>query len=56
MPGSIYISIQILLGWFTRAHAVARIVVTEYVTVNALAKTYEKAGHLAQVNSITMRE
>lgn len=56
MPGCIDISIQILLRRFSRAHAIARIVVTEYVAVNALAKTHEKTGHLAQVNGIAMRE
>lgn len=56
MPSSIDIRVKILFAWFSSAHAVARVVVAEDVAVNALAETDEKAGHLAQVNSVSVRK
>lgn len=47
MPSGINVCIQILFGRFAGTHSVARIIVAEYVAVNALAESNEKACHLS---------
>lgn len=56
MPCSVNICVEILLGRFASAGSISGIIVTEDVAVDALAESHEKAGHLAEVDGISVRE
>ena len=56
MPGSIYVSVEVLLGGLAGADAIARVVVGEDVTVDPGPQADVEAAHLAQVYSITVGE
>lgn len=54
MPGSVHISIQILLWRLSWACPITRVVIGEHVAVDAGAQADVEATHLTQVYSITM--
>lgn len=56
MPSGIYVRIQVPLARLAVANAIAGIVVTEDVAVDAHAQAQIKAAHLAQVHGVPVRE
>jgi len=56
VPRGVDIRVEVLLGRLAARHTVTRVVVAEYVAVNARPQSQVKARHLAKVNSIAMRE
>lgn len=56
MPGSIYVCVEVLLGGFAWADAVARVVVGKDVAVDSSAEANVEATHLAEVDGVAMGE
>lgn len=56
LPGSIDVSVQILLRGLARADPIAWVVVTEDVAVDPGAQPQVEAAHLAQVDGVAVRE
>lgn len=56
MPGSIYVCIEVLLGGFAGANAIARVVVGKDVAVDSSPEADVEATHLAKVDSVAMGE
>lgn len=54
MPGSIDVSIKVLLRWLASANAVARVVIGEDVAVDACPQADVEAAHLTQIYCITV--
>lgn len=56
VPGSIYVCVEVLLGGFARADAVARVVVGKDVAVDSSAEANVETTHLAKVDGVAMGE
>lgn len=56
MPGGVNVSVEIFLRRFASAGAIAGVVVAEDIAVDALAESDKEAGHLAQINSVSVRK
>jgi len=56
VPCGVDIRVQVLLGRLAARHTVTRVVVAEYVAIDARAQSQVKTRHLAKVNSVAVRE
>lgn len=56
LPGSVHISIQVLLRGFPRTGPITRVVIGEDITVDAWSQADVEAAHLAQVYCVPMGE
>ena len=56
IPRRLYVGVQVLLGGRAGAGAIARVVVREYVAVEARAEAVVEAAHLSEVDRIAVTE